>query len=391
MIDFAAETPEDHKTLIVLGEIGAFIIKHFNGLKKVSDWLDYYTLLTDTYFGQLDEEETWDTNEAPPSNINDLMWKTKVRALSMHPTALADVEAQKRTVSVTCALMGITPVTSIADSVVGDDKIKIPSKMNPCRLVNESWRSLVTPLIHNQSTLVTVKIGILKTSQEETDPNRLNGRVRDFYKALSAKRADAASKAEERSWKDVLISVIHNRKVRKTLLPADFDDKFFQKKEAFTGREHVDLVHAMQVNTGRYLHEWGKDCQHHILDAIHSERASAAVARVLPQQVDCGKIQSFTDAVNKSYQTKSYSIWYLPRQIGTPKAIHTLIYLVFLIGPSNCDGTKRNGGLENLEAIIKASGRGIKPLHEACFACQDQCYEQSVSTTTWSCAFYSII
>jgi hypothetical protein len=384
-IQFTGQVPDGQKVLMVLGKIGDFLLNQCNGLKEIEDWEYLYGVLTHNYNKQISAvEDEWDLEEVKPANFNDLVWKVKVRFQAMHSVGLADIEGQKRTTAFTCSMMGIIPTTTIAESTMGSEECKIPRWLNPLRSPDiDRTQSLVDQgvptkhtLLLNQSKKLSLKVGMLNSPGQG-----LGGAVRSFYVQFSAKKADAAAQTQQRSWKDVTLSICRNTSVRGSLVPADYDQQFFSLFEDDGPVEYKKSMDA--IDEGRYIEVWSALCRESILKAMYNQINSAALSKAIISKEPTGNYQEFKEVVMHSQAIRTNSPWFLPTTITTPKAIHCLIYFVFLIGPGDAVDQDENRGLKNLEEVINGNGQGISVTEEPCHPAweNNRSFQQSVSRT----------
>jgi hypothetical protein len=364
---------------MVFGKIGEFLLRQCNGLKEIEDWEYLYGVLTHNYKQQIFAvADEWDLEEVKPANFNDLVWKVKVRFQAMHSVGLADIEGQKRTTAFTCSMMGIIPTTTIAESTIGSEECLIPKSLNHLRSPDiDRTQSPKYTLLLNQSKKLTLKVGML-----DTPPHGFGGAVCAFYLKFSAKKADAAAQTQERSWKEVTLSICRNLEVQECLVPADFDENFFSKIEDL-GIVDRNLKKKMsQVEEGKFIDIWSDLCRESILKAMYSQINSAALSKAMPPKQPTGNYQEFKETVMNSQKIRTNSTWCLPSKITTPKAIHALHYFLFLIGPADALNKDENRGLKNLEEVINGNGEGISRTQQPCNAdWGDSRFQQSVSGT----------
>jgi hypothetical protein len=375
MYTFPADTSDHNKVLIMLGEIGVFLTKQFNSLRSIEDWEGFYEYLTENFNQERTlDESTWNTDEVRPCNFDDLVWKTKVRFLSMHVVGLADLEGQKRTASFTCSLMGIIPVSSIRQSGTSGESGRIHLRLNKWRSVHpERNGNLGDLLIANQSKTIQMKIGILNTNQEG-----LGGLVQRFYSEFSVKKADAAAKAQERSWKDITIGLCRDTIVRAQVLPADFSREYLGKVEDKSFGNPKEQK-EFDNDSGTILQKWMTTCKRQVLHSIYMQVKSNAVSKVMPRNQPTETFLAFSQVCNRSGIKNTTSIWSFPKSVPLPKPIHTLVYLLCLIGPAAAHSDHTNPGLENFEAVILSKGSGIQVPIQDCFTREDPEYSQTVS------------
>jgi hypothetical protein len=209
---------------------------------------------------------------------------------------------------------------------------------------------------------------------------RLNVNVRDFYMQFSVKNVDAAAKAQEGSWKEVTLTICRSLQVQQSFIPADFDEQFFTQleEEGFADKRMVKLMNPDQ---GNYIAIWSEHCRGSILKAMYSQIDSSARSTVMPKNQPIDTYDTFKKTVMRSQDSRTNSSWTFPKIIPTPKPIHTLLYLLFLIGPAAAVDQEENIALDNLKAVIYSQGVGIKRTHVQCYGCCDILYEQSVSET----------
>jgi hypothetical protein len=375
--------------MFVLAKTGDFLLNQFDGLRDQRSWENFYGHVTMNF--RQANGFNWDTSEVGPANLNDLFWKTKVRVLSMHQVGLADVESQKRTASFSLAMMGIIPVNRIADNRVRDEANRIPAETNPSRCVftvNGPPGSRTCRLLDNQARTLNVKICMLDANnQKNADPltnkARITKCVKTFFQALSTKKANDASSAQERSWKDLVIHLCSNQDLKRCVCPTDFDQDFFRKLE-----DHVDtsLVAEPNIDDGTYIVTWAKNLHTSILQAMHTMTKSTFMSNALPINVNSNTASEFVKTVNGTCKAGRRQFFHLPTtNVPKPVAIHVLVHLFFLVGPaaSTMEGNqKSNTGLINLLKVVKANGAGImfpKLDDETFFQITDPSCRQSVS------------
>jgi hypothetical protein len=373
--DKSEEVSDNLKCLMLLNTIGKHIERKFNGLAYHDDWELLYEVLTINYMKHLMETtgETWDTEEVPPCNFNDLVWKTKVRFLSMHPIGLADIEGQKRTTAFTCSMMGILPTTTISSCQVEDNAVKIPPEINDC-LDGDLERAVLRAhnLMHNQKQKFPFKIGSLYSKKRY----KFNGPVKVFYSQYSAYKADAAAKVQTRSWKDIALFLCDSQETRSLVFPADFNRPWMTRLE-MRARDNRKLKPRLALDNGQYIWCWAEECKQGLLELLHTQRHSQAVIQVMPKDKPCDSLEEFVAALDLTAKKKG-TIWGLARHIPVPRPIHLLVYLVFLLGPAQAESDSQNTGLDDLSAVVQSNGSGIRTEPEPCFIISDPDYEQKV-------------
>jgi hypothetical protein len=372
IFQFPSDYSDSKKVLSVLAEIASFLREHFGALATVRDWENFYEYVTIT-FNQLHElaGTDWNTWEVRPCNFNDLGWKSKVRVLSMHLSGMGDLESQKRTASTTCSMMGIKPPASIKESNIGlGEACKIPLATNPMRSATKRTHYLV----QNQACHVPVKIGLLNTPLLH-----YGGRVQEFLRKFSMKKADAASKAQERSWKDITLSLCTANPLLKAIVPADVSKSWFdQKDEEMVGNK--ELTKRMDSAKGTYISVWAEECKEVIMQSMYLHHNTNAFEKVMPSGAPNDTYSQFKSNVEKSTANKPIATFSFPHKtIPAPKPVYTLSYLIFLIGPAAAWKSDDNQGLDDLVAVIKGRGKGMFQVEEECYDFNNPLYTQMVS------------
>jgi hypothetical protein len=365
---------ENQKIVLIFGQLGWYLSHRFNSLREVDDWQALHYLLTIA----TPEKWKWATEECMPSNVNDLMWKTKLKFLSSHWVGLADSESQKRTSAFTGALMGIRPHCSISASRVADESCKIAKEVNECRspFCNTYDKSY---LVLNQAKTVSLTIGLLRTEIPQT---KMDSLAIEFYKNLSERKANAASKAEDRSWKDVILSMIQSPIVKYAVFPADYSGDFFARQEELLDSSKDTKAYEvnMNVDTGAFINVWAEECRHAILLDLYSHKDTVAVTTAMQKKKNVDNFVDFEAAVNEKLTTRTTSLWSFPKVIPSPQAIHTVHFLIFILGPASATNYNVNAGFDMLQDVCLAAGKGREATKLLCYDfAHRRNYEQTVS------------
>lgn len=293
----------------------------------------------------------------------------------MHRVGLGDLEGQKRTASFTCSLMGIIPVSSIHLSLGGGNgSLEIPSDWNLMSTVEmETCDEADDPLILNQAKTFQLKIGMLNSKT-----TGFNKKVRELYSLFSTKKADAAAKAQERTWKDIALALCRDVNVRGHAFPCDFSKEFYDKEEdREVGKPPKQRL--VESESGNLLHKWLLSLRKSVLARLHKEVEGRTMFKVLPVDADTSTLEAFIRTVNKSIKKTTGSIYSFPRKIPLPKAIHTMVYFISLTGPAASNASGVNMGLDNLANVISSLGNGILKAECECYQRNEIGYSQSVS------------
>jgi hypothetical protein len=341
---------------MILEQILLVITTQFNDLKEIEDWEFLYAVLT----SNLDEDKEW-TNDFVPCNLDDLFWKTKVRFLSMHNVGFADLEGQKRTCSFSCALMGIVPRQTIAEFKVREEDCRVTAKRNPARRTDIRSKPRKLSVLHNQSRKFTLTVGMLSLGEGEVS---LEGAVKTFYNEFSSKKANAASRAQENSWKEIALKMCSQEDLKDALIPYDFKKTYFEDQEDLPGAiaqtDATEKAYKLSLDKGSYIKQWAKDCRSAIVQQIFRLRSVPALAQVLPAQKKNELLPEFTAALLEKLNKRTTAIWSLPHKVPAPKAVNTLIYSIFLIGPASACIEDNHTGLKRLVKVINSDGTGVQ-------------------------------
>lgn len=399
IFSFSPEVKDSrNRTMLTLqAMIGSLLVERFNSLDTVEDWEKLHDVLTMTYHAKLEVARVgWDVTYVIPANLHDLLWKTKIRFLTQHGVRNSQEEGQKRLVSMLSALMGIRPVKRLDDCKVRDTSVRIPSEMDELATCDDDHKTEgggKSPILMlNQATPVPMTIGLLAESENSDNFDNFDEQSVSFYKSLSRTKAEAASKAEERSWKDFALSLSESSKVLQSLLPADFNINSHRQK---TPSEAVAGV-AKQVQTeGRFINKWGTKAIETIQKQLFVNRNSKSFFLVVTGTAGYDDAEAFVAGLKSKAAegTSTTSKWSFPspnpvgNKIPNPKAFHTLVYLLFLTGPAEAWKEDQlpttgilNPGLENLCSVIRSQGTGtMTTVDQDCYAISDERYKQTVS------------
>jgi hypothetical protein len=384
LITTPAGISENQEILMLFGFLSEILTVHFGGLESISDWENLYAVLTQNF---IDENKksgvSWETSHwmAQPMNANDLPWKTKLRFHASHQIRHCEADSQKRVSSFSCSLMGIRPVKKLSQCLLRDSKVRISEDMNPSCLIGKRADADSCNLIRNQAKRVTLHIVI---DNVQTSNVQFTSEDATFYKRLSATKAIAASKAEQRSWKDCFLALCRSRNLLAKLHPADFSDYYFGYQSDMFQKYRETSV----TGNGNYINDWSDSCQESILFEIYREKDTPAFKNVM-RGSGGEEIRDFATfkALFDLKSGLSTSKWTFPKIIKTPKPIRTLAHLIFLTLPANSTIDERrvvhNPGLDNLLAVSTSGGDGVyEPPPSAPafkFHISDPSYKQTVS------------
>lgn len=374
------------KILVTQGVIGRTLVQVFNSLACVKDWRKLYCVLTIILKKRLEGKTpgwTWNPALAQPANVHDLIYKTKIRFLCMHRVRHIQLEGQKRQASFDCALMGIRPVKSVHECNVRDTNVRIPASMSHLGSCGTVWKTTKDNLMQNQCVNVPMTIGIASTSI--TDETFAHSEVA-YYRALSREKAEAASMAEQRSWKDFVIGLSLSRDVRCAVHPADFDHAFHLRLEEFGSNVKANLnTKSAQNQAGKFINHWATKAVETIQRTLFTEKKSKSFHYEMPEATSMVTADAFIASMKESASKVSQSKWsFPPNRIPTPQALHAVVHLVFLTGPAESFKQEepsefRNIGLDNLCRLIKSKGAGELEVLQTCFKITDVRYKQTVS------------
>jgi hypothetical protein len=369
--------------LQIEGVIADILRKDFGCLKTTLDWQMLHAVLTIEFEKVMAMHGLeWNQAQAMPVNTNDLKWKTRLRFLSVQKLKNFFLDGQKRGVSHICAMMGIRPVKRLVDCKVRDDKVRIPAAMNPLRSCDpELKKTTQSCLMFNQGNFFTMTIGLLNSNLAP----KLGFSNKDiaFYKRLSINKAEAASKAEDRSWKDFALGLCDAPDVRRVHVPADFDEAFFVVGEGQSAR----LKKALKdVTSGLFLAEWGRKCIATILRHLYNDHHSKAFMVVMPKAGGPMDSKAFVAEMMAKMDSSSGSQFSFDKKIPSPQAVHALLYLVLLTAPATAwrrgednGETVYNSGLDTLTEVIRSEGQGQIIIADDCAECPQKEYVQTVS------------
>jgi hypothetical protein len=348
--------------LVVLGRIGDFLFRHFNGLKTLEDWEIFYSYITLNFQkANSGAGVVWETSEVAPANCDDLFWKTKVRLLSMHIVGFADLESQKRTATFSSAMMGIIPVDRLEDSHVRDNKGQI-GILNDCKtaFATEGTRDKAfdAVLFRNQAKTVPLTIGLLDGRSIS-----LEGKVQEFFMNYSAHKANSASAAQPRSWREMALHLCTSILVQGAVVPADYSKAFFSVMEEHVKPRKDGSLPDPNPDCGRYIYEWGFACEDAILDTIYSLVDDPYVQDVMPRDnSEAWKtLGGFKSSIKEAFKPMKTIPFNHPSLIPKPEVIHLMSYLILLVGPAEAKISTPliNQGLRNLLEVIKSGGKGV--------------------------------
>ena len=370
--------------LLTQGQIGKILTQKFNGLANVSDWIKLHRVLTSVLKKQIlaaGPGGTWNPSNVQPANVHDLIFKTKIRFQCMHRLRHLQIEGQKRQTGIDCALMGIRPMKRLDDCKVRDITVRIPGEMNSLGLCDPlEHKTSKSNLMSNQAQTVTMTLGMVNTG---TSSSSFTPKMVSFYKQLSREKAEAASKAEDRSWKDFALGLCGSSIVRKALHPADFDHKFHQDMEDSASERVANVAKKSKDEPGKFINVWAENAVKVIQQELFVEKSSKSFFHEMPEAMDMDGPEELS-ANLAAAQITTNSKWNFPKKIPRPQALHALVHLVFLTAPAisfktEQPDTTENPGLEKLSRVIQSKGKGELVVEQDCFVVSDEQCKQTVS------------
>jgi hypothetical protein len=358
------------RVLHIQGVIGDILYRHFNALASTKDWEKLYLVLTTRFNKFL--MEIGDSHliaDVKPTNTHDLVWKTKLRFLALHKVRHFYADGQKRGVSFSSALMGIRPVKRIADCKVADDKVRFGVDMDPLRSCDKALKGSDSNLMTNQAFHIAITIGLVNSDFGAQNHTFTAPEIK-FYKHLSATLAEAASKAETRSWKDFAIGCCESPEIRLSSVPADFDKCFFLLKEDASFAKQVKKASTTDMS-GVFIETWRDHLKDTIIRKLFDFHHSRSFAMAMPNAAPLTQIGFFIYELKTLMEKCSGNKFFFPKKVPVPQAVLTLIHLVFLIAPAQ--STKKlaaaisevdNPGLDNLRDVFRSKGEGQLSLQD---------------------------
>ena len=116
-----------------------------------------------------------------------------------------------------------------------------------------------------------------------------------------------------------------------------------------------------------------------IMSEFYKEIDSRAIFGALKLEATINTADEFVQHVNKSLVANSTALFSFAQKIIYPKAIHTLHYIIFILGPAYAVNETSNIGLQLFFTVISNSGKSTNRTHEVCYEEEDDNFEQRVS------------
>jgi hypothetical protein len=298
----------------------------YNSLKTPQDWCNLYLRL-------------WVKGAAPiemgefpfhPTNMNDLVHKTRMLFLSQHAVRFSFLEGQKRSIASTYGLIGFLPQQRFVfhgdldpkEFTIGDDENFFNKANDYCNLSKvKASEDNCKATFANGGKMITSTVLNLKTNGPFTMETM------KVFQAFSKCLVLESNKEEGRSWVHAVEALTEHIDIMKHLSMfnhvEDWSQK--QKQEAFMRRFRItffETIFKQEMASKVFL----KDC------AFMPEVSKALLLKDMDSFVDLclfkkTKAKSGKKMKEKDYRGKIYATYLDFKHIPTPKMVHSLCML----------------------------------------------------------------